>query len=89
MSSSPLTFSRHLFMKPQIRVDGDRASGRWDILAPCTFGGGESAKASWMCGFEEDVYQRTADGVWLHEHMKFTALFVAPGPVEGWGKIFA
>jgi SnoaL-like domain len=86
MSSSPLTFSRHFFVKPQIKVDGARATGRWDILAPCTF---DTDKSSWMCGFEEDVYERSADGGWLHERMKLTTIFLAPGPSDGWGKIFA
>ena len=31
-----LRFSWHFFVKPHIEVEGDRAHGSWDILAPCT-----------------------------------------------------
>src|SRR5580704_2788546 len=48
-----LTFSRHLFVKPRIDVDGDRAWGRWDLLCPCRR---EDGSSWWMCGFEDDEY---------------------------------
>jgi hypothetical protein len=82
---SPLTFSRHLFVQPRIVVDGDRATGRWDLLTPCTFA---DSGPSWMCGAEEDTYARTDDGTWLHEQMHLTTFFVAPA-AEGWSRIFA
>lgn len=84
LRTSPLSFSRHLFVKPQIQVDGDRATGRWDILAPCTFADGS---AKWMSGIEDDVYARGADGVWRHERMTLTTVFLAPSS-DGWGRIF-
>ncbi len=79
-----LTFSRHLFVKPKLRVEGDRASGRWDLLCPCRTSDGRSY---WMCGYEDDEYLRT-DGVWLHRTMKLTTLFMAPVD-EGWERILA
>ncbi|MDJ0850005.1 MAG: nuclear transport factor 2 family protein, partial [Myxococcota bacterium] len=42
-----LHFTLHYFVKPRIEVEGDRARGRWDILAPITFAGG---KPGWMAG---------------------------------------
>lgn len=84
LRTSPLSFSRHLFVKPQIQVDGDRATGRWDVLAPCTFADGS---AKWMSGIEDDVYARGADGVWRHERMTLTTVFLAPSS-DGWGRIF-
>ena len=84
LRTSPLSFSRHLFVKPQIQVGGDRATGRWDILAPCTFADGS---AKWMSGVEDDVYARGADGVWRHERMTLTTVFLAPSS-DGWGRIF-
>jgi hypothetical protein len=84
MCSSTLTFSRHFFMKPLIEVHGDTATGRWDILSPCTARDGRSF---WMTGFEDDVYQRV-DGRWLHRSMKLTTVFMAPAP-DGWGRLFA
>ena len=87
LRTSPLTFSRHLFVKPQIHVDesGDRATGRWDILAPCTFADGST---KWMSGVEDDVYARGDDGVWRHERMTLTTVFLAPSS-DGWGRIFS
>jgi hypothetical protein len=79
-----LSFSRHLFVKPRLRVEGDRASGRWDLLCPCCLADGS---AYWMCGFEDDEYVRT-DGVWLHRSMRLTTLFMAPA-TEGWTRILA
>jgi SnoaL-like domain len=79
-----LSFSRHLFMKPNIQVAGDRATARWDLLSPCRRLDGTSC---WMCGFEDDEYERI-DGVWLHRSMRLTALFMAP-VTEGFPRIFA
>ncbi len=79
-----LSFSRHLFVKPRLQVEGDRASGRWDLLCPCRLKDGSSY---WMCGFEDDSYTRT-DGTWLHSSMKLTTLFMSPVD-QGWTKILA
>lgn len=85
MRTSTLTFSRHFFLKPHIVVHDDRATGRWDVLSPCTTPDGV---AHWMCGYEDDVYVRDADGTWRHESMKMTTVFMAPA-TEGWHRILA
>ena len=77
-----LRFSWHFFVKPRIEVRGDRATGSWDILAPCTRADGRPA---WMAGFEEDGYVKQ-DGVWLHESMKLSVVFMAPHD-RGWSKV--
>jgi len=74
-----LLFSWHYFVKPEITVDGDRATGRWDILAPCTTADG---RPHWMAGAEEDEYQRV-DGAWLHSAMRLQLVFMAPHE-RGW-----
>jgi SnoaL-like domain len=79
-----LTFSRHLFVKPRIDLDRDRATARWDLLCPCRDSHGRSF---WMCGYEDDEYVRTG-GAWLYRSMKLTTLFMAPVE-EGWAKILA
>jgi len=84
LCTTTLIFSRHLFVKPRIRVEGDRASARWDLLAPCLRPDGSSW---WMCGLEDDIYVRN-DGVWLHQSMKLTTVFMAP-VAEGWTKILS
>ncbi len=78
-----LVFARHLFVRPRIAVEGDRARGRWDLLCPCTT---EDGVPRWMCGYEDDEYRR--DGAtWLHESMRLTTVFVAP-VADGWTRIF-
>jgi hypothetical protein len=79
-----LSFSRHLFVKPRIEVNGDSASARWDLLSPCRRADGRSY---WMCGYEDDEYLRV-DGTWLHRSMKLVTIFMAPIE-EGWTKILA
>ncbi len=79
-----LVFSRHLFVSPRIAVDGDRATGRWELLCPCT---GADGTALWMSGQEDDVYRRV-DGTWLHASMSLTTVFVSPVG-DGWPKILA
>ena len=79
-----LTFARHFFVAPTIEVDGDRATGRWQLLSPCI---GRDGEAFWMSGWEDDEYARDADGVWRHTRMTMTPVFTAPNPA-GWGRIF-
>jgi len=85
MRQTTLLFSRHLFVKPRIKVDGDRAQGRWDILCPCKTADGESF---WMCGYEDDEYVRTGDSLWLHQSMKLTTVFFS-STEAGWDRILA
>ena len=74
-----LRFSWHYFVKPNIVVEGDRAHGTWDILAPCTT---QEGRAMWMSGLEEDRYQKVDDR-WLHSAMKLRVVFMAPHE-RGW-----
>ena len=76
-----LSFTWHYFVKPEIHVDGDRATGRWDILSPCTTTEG---RAMWMAGVEDDSYVREG-GVWLHASMKLRVVFMAPHD-RGWAR---
>ncbi|MGO8873925.1 MAG: nuclear transport factor 2 family protein [Acidimicrobiales bacterium] len=82
LASPTLDFSRHLFVKPRIAVDGERATGRWDLLSPCRRPDGMSY---WMCGYEDDEYRRV-DGEWLHRSMRLTTVFLSPVG-EGWTTI--
>lgn len=83
MREPTLLFSWHYFLKPEIRVQGDRATARWDILSPCTT---KDGRPHWMCGFEDDEYARV-DGAWLHTRMRLTPVFLSPHET-GWTKIF-
>ncbi len=77
-----LIFSRHLFVRPRIAVAGSTATGRWELICPCTRTDGRSYL---MSGFEDDTYERTAEG-WLHRTMALTTVFMAPVD-GGWGKV--
>ena len=81
MAKPTLHFSWHYFVKPRIEVDGDRATGRWDLLAPCTT---SDDRPMWMAGVEDDVYRRVG-GEWLHASMKLRVVFMAPHD-RGWAK---
>ena len=74
-----LRFSWHYFVKPRIEVEGARARGTWDLLAPCTTRDGV---ASWMAGVEDDEYARV-EGRWLHTSMRLRVVFFAPHE-RGW-----
>ncbi len=84
LASPTLLFSRHLFVRPTISVEGPRAAARWELLSPCTRSDGTSM---WMSGYEDDVYARI-DGAWLHRSMTLTTVFVSPTGA-GWPKILA
>ena len=74
-----LRFSWHYFVKPRIEVDGERARGTWDLLAPCTT---REGVAVWMAGVEDDEYARIG-GRWLHTAMRLRVVFHAPH-ARGW-----
>lgn len=84
LATPTLSFSRHLFTKPRIDVDGATATGRWDLLCPCTTADGRSW---WMCGYEDDEY-RLEDGRWRHSAMHLTTLFMSETG-EGFDRILA
>ena len=75
-----LQYSWHFFVKPEVRVEGDRASGTWDVLAMITTTEG---RALWMVGVEHDEYARV-DGRWLHTRMQLDSKLMAPY-ARGWG----
>jgi hypothetical protein len=82
LAAPTLVFSRHFFMAPRIDAVDDTATGRWQLLSPCT---GTDGIDRWMAGTEDDTYARI-DGVWLHRTMSLTTVFVSPAG-SGWPKI--
>ena len=75
-----LQYSWHFFVKPEIEVEGDHATGRWDVLAMMTTTEG---RPMWMVGVEHDEYRRV-DGRWLHSKMHLESQLMAPYD-RGWG----
>ncbi len=76
-----LSYSWHFFVKPEIRVNGDEATGVWDVLALITT---REGRAMWMVGVEYDEYERR-DGRWLHSRMRLEAKLMAPYD-RGWSR---
>lgn len=74
-----LHYAWHFFVKPEIRVDGERAKGTWDVLAMVTT---KEGRAMWMVGVEHDEYVRE-DGRWLHTRMQLDSRLMAPYD-RGW-----
>lgn len=69
-----LHYSWHFFVKPDLRIDGARARGVWDVFALCTTLEG---RAMWMVGVEHDEYAFVG-GRWLHSRMQLDAKLMAP-----------
>lgn len=77
-----LQYAWHFFVKPHLRVEGDRATGTWDVLAMMTT---REGRAMWMVGVEHDEYARV-DGRWLHSKMRLDSKLMAPYD-RGWGPV--
>jgi ketosteroid isomerase-like protein len=74
-------FSIHYFVLPDIKVEGEKAQGRWYMWLPATKGDGS---AIWVAGYEDDMYVKV-DGEWLISEVKLTRCFRTPYE-EGWHK---
>jgi len=85
MRAPTLLFSRHFFLSPRILVDRDRAEARWELLSPCTTADGTPR---WLCGYEDDEYERGEDGRWRHRRMALTTVFLARAD-EGWRTVLS
>jgi hypothetical protein len=81
LAKQTLAFSWHFFVKPRIRVAGQRAWGTWDLFAPFTTAEG---RAMWMTGVEHDEYA-FEDGLWLHRSMQLRVVFSCPYD-KGWAR---
>lgn len=74
-------FGLHYFVRPDLSINGNKASGRWYLLMPATM---KDNTAVWMAGFEDDEYVKSS-GQWLCSHMKLTISFLTPYD-QGWAK---
>jgi SnoaL-like domain len=71
----------HLIGGEQIRVEGDRATGRWSYLAPAVLDG----EAAWMAGVYDNDFVRQ-DGRRLFAHMRVGPVLAAAHR-HGWAKL--
>ncbi len=78
-----ISFAVHYVMNPQIDVDGDRATGQWYLLEPCTMlEGGE--QAVWGAASYNEEYVKEG-GEWKISRLRLTPDFWSPFE-EGWVK---
>ena len=61
-----ISFSQHMVMNPVIKVEGERATGRWYFIGPFTFGG---TTAKWQAVRYEDDYVKVG-GEWKIQHLR-------------------
>ena len=77
-----LSFALHYVMNPLIEVQGDRATGHWYLLEPCTMVA--SKQAVWGTARYDEQYVKV-DGIWKFESVKLTPVFWCPYD-QGWVK---
>ncbi len=80
--SAQIVFAAHLAMNFIIDVEGDRASGQWRILMPCTMVEEGRQVSRWILGDYDERYLRQ-DGVWRFEKIDFLVNFNVPS-LESW-----
>jgi hypothetical protein len=79
-----LSLAAHQVMNPIIQVEGDRATGEWKLLQPCTLEGKDGPQAMWLAAVYHDDYVRTLAG-WKFQKLKVDSLFFTPHD-QGWVK---
>ncbi len=80
-SPAAMPFAIHHTMNPIIEVDGDRATGQWNLWQPCTAAGG---RALWMAGRYDERYRREAEQ-WRFESLELELRMLSPYE-EGWAR---
>ena len=75
------TLSVHYFIQPDITVEGDHATCRWQLWQPCTLKG---TGPTWLSGIEDDEYTKI-EGKWFISRIKLTVYFHTTY-AEGWEK---
>jgi len=77
-----LSFALHYVMNPLIEVRGDRATGQWYLLEPCTMVKGN--QAVWGTARYEDHCVKV-NGEWKFQQVKLIPVFWTPFD-QGWVK---
>src|SRR6266851_5157847 len=77
-----LTSTLHYVMNPIIEVDGNRATGNWLLLEPCTFV--QDNQRAWGAGRYEEQFLKVG-GEWKLKRLKLVSSFWNPHE-QGWVK---
>lgn len=75
-----LPFTVHWLANPRVAVEGDEASGRWEVVQAATFG--RTRTPVWVGARYDNRFRRTAEG-WRIQHLVYADVFVTPYD-EGW-----
>jgi hypothetical protein len=67
-------FGLHCISNPVIKVNGDEATGEWNLICPGIVGPGNLQ--IWIGGTYTDRFVRTAEG-WRFKHLKVTIAFTS------------
>lgn len=76
-ASKVLTLAAHQVMNPLIAITGDRATGEWKLIQPCTQETKRGPRGMWLMATYHDEYIRTAAG-WRFQSLRVDILFFAP-----------
>jgi hypothetical protein len=71
-----------LLSEPAIEVDGDEATGRWNMVVCLEYRNADGPEARLFAGVHHDRYVRTDEG-WKIAHTRFVPAIVASRP-HGW-----
>ncbi len=77
-----LSFAVHYVMNPVIEVQGEKATGEWYLLEPCTMVEGD--QAVWGTARYEEKYVKEG-GEWRFKEIKLIPVFWSPYE-QGWVK---
>ena len=83
--SSQIVFAAHLAINPIIDVEGDRGTGKWRILMPCTMMEEGKKVSRWLLGDYEEEYVRI-DGTWLFKKIDYLMNYSVPFD-QSWAEI--
>ena len=80
--SSKISFANHYVSNPVIEIEGDRATGRWDLWQPMVTE--PNPRALWMVAKYRDTYVRR-DGRWMFQRLEVDVKAMTPYE-EGFAK---
>jgi hypothetical protein len=83
-AGTQISFSAHFVMNEMIGVDGDRATGKWWLLMPCTVKSDGGGEARWIIAAYDDEYAKV-DGRWLVKTTNLDVKVFAPHS-KGWAE---
>ena len=77
------SFAIHYAMNPIIDIDGDRATGKWLLLMPCSFDEQEGAKRAVWAGAKYENELVRVQGEWRFKRVRLISVMWTPFD-KGW-----